>query len=121
MNIHLTLEVSTEAIMNICNVAFEGGIDHWCSNILLDTIPVKFKGEVDFIEEVIALGGSIKLTDKESEETYILTPDNFNSGLQLYLDENYTDLDIPFDLDNLDADMADQIIQYALFGEMVFS
>lgn len=65
--------------------------------------------------------------DQDDTEWYILTKEKFLNGLAKYLKEpKYSDClefvnhELRIDTCYIDADVADTIIQYALFGEVVY-
>jgi len=124
MKIDLSIEVSNQDISDICVTAFEGGINYWCGRvkILLDTLPDLAEDEKIIASDVIAKGGSLKLFDAEDdEETWTLTPENFKTGLEKYFADCYANnTEISFDPANIDANDADSIIQFAIFGELTF-
>ena len=117
----MSIEVSNETISDILTTALEGGINYWCkrAEILYDTLP---RGvEAVYASDVIALGGSIKLYDIDSEETWILDPKSFEKGIKQYLKDNSSCItDGEIDAGVLDAGDADQIIQYSIFSELMF-
>lgn len=125
MKIELSIDISDQDISDICVTAFEGGINSWCGRvkILIDTVPNLAEDEGIIASDVIAKGGSLKLYDAEDdEETWILSPENFKTGLEKYFNECYSNNnEISFDVGNIDAGDADSIIQYALFNELVYS
>ena len=113
--VHLT----AENIDDIMVCALEGGINYWCRK-------VKVVGEYfgEYASEQISRGGSLVLYDAESSDKWELTRDKFLKGFQLWL-ENDTDTYYGVDEHELDTSVidgtaADFIVQYALFGEVVF-
>ena len=111
--------------------ALEGGINYWCDGI---KVVGEYLGE--YGSEQIARGGKLKVHleepfDDEDTETYELDKEKFLKGVEMYIknpDKPYeivcfdTDVDGDLTIDTcmVDADVADMIIQYALFGEIVF-
>lgn len=99
--------------------ALDGGITGWCGAAK----PVgKRLGE--YAHEQIARDGSLMLYDAESSDKWELTLDKFLRGLAQAVEDG-----VPVAIDagsgsidpsEVDADGADMIIQYALFGEVVF-
>lgn len=79
-----------------------------------------------WLHEVISRGGEIILTDVDNEK-YKLTLHHFLTGLQKLIDESEeyyldeTQAGYTLDTSMIDSDIADLIIQYAIFGELVFS
>lgn len=112
-----TITVTDDAISNLLVTAFEGGINYWCGRVEIGATPENNEG---YMSDVINNGGTLFLHDVEDEdEIWELREDNLLRGIRLYMKEqNITSIE---DLmDNHDAETADCIIQYALFGELTF-
>lgn len=132
-------ELSTEDISDLLVTAFEGGINYWCgpveivyendgSEVILG-VPKELQSKVIYASDAIALGGSLLLHDIEEEdedaddpnykEKWTLTKDKLIAGILKEM--KYSDFaSIEKLMDNHDADNADRIIQFALFGEIVY-
>lgn len=113
-------DISDEDIDNIMTTALEGGINYWCR-------AVKVKGEYlgQYASEQISRGGSLILYDMESSDHWVLNPHKFERGLTRWLsDSRHLALVIDefgcFDCGQIDAAAADEIIQLALFEEIMF-
>ena len=111
--------LSKQDIDDIVCMALEGGITYWCDYARVDG---EFLGE--YASDQISRGGSLILHDKEDDLEYALDLDNFIGGFVTackdgYADEWFDD-DGGVDCGMIDADGADVIIQYALFGEVVY-
>ena len=121
VNTTKTIKITTEDIDDIMCAALEGGINYWCGN-------AKVVGEYlgEYASEQIARGGSLILTDfEDEEEQYELTRPKLLNGIKLAADEGYyTEYDWingnELDTCQIDADVADAIIQLALFGDIVY-
>jgi hypothetical protein len=121
-------EFSDEDISDLLVTALEGGINYWCrkaQKIRNDDgtfvgVSAEDQSKVKYASDLIALGGKLKLYDIEDEdESWELDLPMMLNGIKLYCedrDESLTDL-----LDNHDADTADAIVQFALFGKLEFS
>ena len=112
-------KIKPQDVDDIMYSAFEGGINHWCSK-------VKFVGEPlgKYAHEQISRNGSLMIRDDENNKLYKLTFSLFKQGLYLFLCNNPKIIDNEnkcIDPCDIDADYADAIIQYALFGEVVYS
>lgn len=120
--------LSTNDIDDIMCTALEGGICYWCDGV---TVEGEFLAK--YASEQISRGGRLifdlsePYEDDENGneiEKYTLTKEMFDKGFELYLRENgtksVTDHKGEFDPCCVDADIADQIVQYALFGEVVY-
>jgi hypothetical protein len=112
--------VFDQAIDDILTTAFEGGINYWCGKVEVGKSPRTSTG---YMSDVISNGGTLMLIDADDDtnkpDIWELTEENLIKGIAQYMQENnYASID---DLiDDHDADIADCIVQYALFGELVF-
>lgn len=117
--LELKARVATRDIDDIMCAALEGGITGWCRAAK----PVgKMLGE--YGHEQIARGGSLMLYDAESSDKWELTLDKFLRGLALAIESGAPvtiDAESGYiDTSDVDAECADMIIQFALFGDLVF-
>jgi len=108
-------EVTQQIVDDICCAAFEGGINYWCTEMIkVDEFP---EGATH-ASDVISRGGSIEIFDGEEERWHKLTLSSFLKGLKEELmDRRITLQDF---YDNHDASDADNVIQRALFGEVIY-
>lgn len=113
------IELCEEDIENIVVTALEGGINYWAC---LETEPWFVEGQGPVSTQVtqrLLNGKSIRFYDAEDMTTgddWVLTLDKLLAGIKQELESEARNLsDIEFDAAN-----ADCIIQYALFGELVF-
>lgn len=113
----LTAELSAKDIDDIMCTALEGGICYWCGYA---EVVGDYLGE--YASEQISRGGKLILHDEESPKKWELDRDKFLAGLKMYVENGGADcvVDECIDPCEIDADAADSIIQYALFGELVF-
>lgn len=120
INITKTVKITQEDIDDIMCSALEGGITYWCRK-------AKVVGEYlgEYASEQISRGGKLKLYDAEEDEVYELTLEKFLKGIELAIQHNYyaeygwcdgTMLDTC----NVDASVADAIIQLALFDDVIY-
>ena len=115
----IRVELTQEDIDDIMGGALEGGITYWC-----------FKAEVvgdylgKYASEQISRGGSLKLYDIENGEKYWLDREEFLNGFKLWVENGGDQYGAvqghKVDCCNIDAGCADAIIQYALFGEVMY-
>lgn len=115
------IKVNAEDIDGIMACALEGGITFWCDEA---RVVGEYLGE--YASDQISRGGQLLLHDMEEEETYLLSKEKFLKGLKIFLDNNegkICKLDSGYEVDpaNIDANDADSIIQYAIFGELVYA
>lgn len=127
----MELCVSQEDIDDIMCSALEGGITYWCECL-------RIKNKIDgarFANEQISRGGILELKvvepfDDEETEWYLLDEKKFIKGLLEFLKRPYYEEyeeylyekanKIYVDPCYIDAESADAIIQYGLFGEIVY-
>lgn len=129
LEITIHVLVTQEDIDDIMVSALEGGINYWC-----DAAKVEEEDRVaDWGHEQIARGGCLKIHviepfDDDDTEWYELTKEKFLSGLKRYLQTPGTEITtlpsgnhMGLDTGQIDANGADEIIQFALFGEVVYA
>lgn len=116
----ITAKLTQEDIDDIMVGALEGGINYWC-----------WKAEVvgdylgEFASDQISRGGTLKLYDMEQDSVYDFDLALFLRGFKLWL-ENGGDwygavtCDGKVDTGNIDAERCDAIVQYALFGDVIY-
>lgn len=114
--------ITVEDVENIMITAVEGGIGYW-ANLLDDGIDFTNKPNgfpvSQYATALLICGSEIMFQDAEDEEEgeiWGLTIDKLLSGITQNIKERPHDCD----LENMDAITADCIIQYALFGEIVY-
>lgn len=122
VEIKYTVELTVEDIDDIMVSALEGGINYWAQEAEV----LKEKRVADWGHEQIARGGCLILHDIEDyEEKWELNLEKFLTGFKLWLEsggDKYGAVeDGKVDCCEIDAACADEIIQYALFGEIVFA
>jgi len=141
-----TFEISIEQKHNfsvqdlndlICS-ALEGGINYWVRKavIKLDAdknyfgVAPEDQDKVEYASDVVGYGGTLVLFNMESDDdgtdktpieykkTWDLTQEKLLEGIKKHcVNRNIVLKDL---LDNHDADDADAVVQYAIFGEIVF-
>jgi hypothetical protein len=126
--IAIDFDIHDNDIENIIITALEGGIGYW--GCLLnegkefDDFYKDTKGLTtsQFVAGLILNQKSVVLYDTELDfneaEKWELNLFKLLNGIKLYI-INSKQINFPL-IDNLDANMADSIIQYALFGELVY-
>ena len=74
--------------------------------------------------EEISRGGTLRLHDAESDDAWDLNMEKFCNGFRLWLEngcDRYGAVNAPrVDTSEIDGDMADMIIQCAIFGEVIY-
>ena len=120
VKVEIRVELTQENIDDIMVAALEGGINYWCSEASPEC------GELlkEYPSEQISRGGALLLYDFEEEAYRRLDLEKFLKGFKLWVenggDEYGAIEDGKVDCCNIDADCADAIIQYALFGEVIY-
>lgn len=106
-------KITQQDIDDIMSTALEGGINYWCCKA--EVLESQYYGE--YASDQISRGGSLRLYDAESDDTWVLNLDNLMSGIIKAIESGYVSSD---DLDDWDAADADAAVQCALFGDLVF-
>lgn len=120
VKIEIEAKLSQQDIDDIMVGALEGGINYWCRKA---EVVGDYLGE--YASDQISRGGKLILHDAESSDKWELTLEKFLNGVKLWLqngDDRYHALqkDGTLDTCNVDGEMADLIVQYAIFGEVIF-
>ena len=120
LTIKKEIKVTQEDIDDIMCAALEGGICYWCDRA---EVIGDYLGE--FSSEQIARGGALKLYDCEDDEVYELTLEKLLKGIKLaYEGGYYSDYDwcdgTKLDCCQIDAEVADVIVQLALFDDVIY-
>ena len=114
------VDITEEDITDIIITALEGGIGYWAR---LDNTGDEFKNapKEECVSETAARillnNGTLIFEDADEYDSaaqYKLTLEYLLNGIEKYANEYGWDLDL------LDAEMADAIVQYAIFCEIVF-
>lgn len=106
-------KITRQDIDDVMSTAFEGGINYWCWKA--EVLESKYYGE--YASDQISRGGSLRLYDAESDDTWVLNLDNLMAGIIKAIESGYVSSD---NLDDWDAADADAAVQCALFGGLVF-
>lgn len=114
-------EITEENIDDIMVTALEGGINYW-AGIDISGEEWKSRGKNVFISswatKILLEGGEICIYDIEEEnQDEILTLKKLLEGIKL----NKKCRPLDSNLEEMDATTADCIIQYALFGNVVYN
>lgn len=112
--------LTVEDIDDIMVGALEGGINYWCNRA---DVPDD-RRVADWGHEQIARGGVLILHDSEEDKTYELTLEKFLTGFKLWVEQGLDHYNAvcghTVDCCEIDASCADNIIQLALFGEVLY-
>lgn len=122
LKVEMEIVVTQEDIDDIMCGALEGGINYWCDEA---SVIGDYLGE--YGSEQISRGGQLKLYDFEEGKYHVLTKEKFMEGLKLYFQKptscnilEQIDGKLRLDCCNADALVCDAIIQYALFGDVIY-
>lgn len=121
LSVEVRVKLTEEDIDDIMVAALEGGVNYWCDEAEV----IEEKRVADWGHEQIARGGVLILHDMESEDKWELNLEKFINGVKLWISEGYA-FDCgaiengTIDCCQVDAIQADNIVQLALFGEIVF-
>lgn len=112
------ITITEEGITDIVSTALEVGIYYWCEK-------VEVKGELlgEYESDQICKGGTLILYDIDSKK-HELTREKLFKGIVMYIespDSAYGIVeDNEIDTWNVDALVADMIIQFAIFEEIIY-
>ena len=116
------ITITDQDIDDIVCTALEGGINYWCDNVEVNG---DYLGQ--YASDQISRGGQLKfyVSDPVNDtDMFVMDKDMLLKGIRMYLENPNAPYDIidntSIDTCNVDADVADMIIQYALFDEIVF-
>lgn len=126
----ISVRISTEDIDDIVTTALEGGICYWCKRA---EVKGKYLGE--FASEQISRGGTLVLHDSVDGKKRELNKEKLLSGVKQYLEDEDKPYNILVDAEDsvgcskgvyeldccmVDATVADMIIQYAIFDDIIY-
>lgn len=124
IKVELEVMVTAEDIDDILCGSMEGGSNYWCDRV---EVIGDYLGK--YASEQISRGGKLRFHvdepfDDEDTEWYEMDQEKFLHGFQEWLN-NYPDVSSclhknELDCGQIDAGMADSIVQYAIFGEVMF-
>ena len=121
----LVVRLTQQDVDDIMVSALEGGINYWCRSVVVEG---NYLGE--YASDQISRGGQLTFWLHEplddSMASYTLDLDKFLAGFKRWLENCYANCDVvdstdgSVDCGQIDATCADEIVQYALFGDLVF-
>ena len=120
IKVDYVVKVTEQDIDDIVATALEGGINYWCCKA---EVVGDYLGE--YASEQISRGGELKLYDAEGDDVYTLTQEKLLKGIKLAIENMYYheyDWYAANELDccQIDAMVADAIIQCALFDDVIY-
>lgn len=129
MKVSITTEhvFSIEEINDLIVGALEGGINYWCGSARIKKMPdksffgvaIEDQDKVELASDVVGYGGTLILRDVEDPtEKWELNIEKMLNGIKMHCtNTNRSPKEL---IDDYDVDDCDCIIQYALFGELVY-
>ena len=118
-------DLTQQDIDDIMVSALEGGVNYWCRSVVVEG---DYLGE--YASDQISRGGQLTFWLHEPLDdgmsSYTLDLDKFLYGFQRWLENCYANCGVvdsadgSVDCGQIDATCADEIIQHALFGDLVF-
>lgn len=113
----IEVNLTQQDIDDIMVAALEGEINYWCREA---EVVGEYLGE--YASDQISRGGSLILHDAESSDKWELTLEKFLNGVKLYFEDgcHVQVEDNCIDAGDIDASDTDCIVQFALFGKVVF-
>ena len=121
--VEFNLQLTSEDVDDIVTSAFEGGINYWCNHVSICGEPLG-----DYASEHISKGGSVTLYDEVDDKEFTLDRDAVVRGVAEYIaHDGFEILEVSkvgratVDSGLVDANVADSIVQYAIFGDIVYA
>ena len=122
------IKLTEEDLSDILCSCFEGGCDYWCcihngtDEWRNAKEQLRANGNRQPVIEDIMLymlthDAPIKLIDTEDEAALYMTMNTFMGGIKMAIENGHWDGDY---IDDVDGEVGDIIIQYAVFGELVY-
>ena len=113
--------LTVEDIDDIMVCALEGGINYWADSAdVIESLRVAPWGH-----EQIARGGVLMIHDQEEDMSHELTLEKFLTGFKLWVEQGLDHYNAvcgkTVDCCEIDASCADNIVQLALFGEVLYA
>lgn len=121
ISVKTDITVNQRDIDDIMVTALEGGITYWCDHA--EVVGGEYLGE--YASDQISRGGALRLYDAEEDKQYTLTLPKLLKGLEAFIkwDRGAHEIVEPvgkIDTSKIDAEIADQIIQFALFDDIIY-
>ena len=120
VKVEIRVELTQQDIDDIMVAALEGGINYWCDEAAVEG--GEYLGK--YASDQISRGGTLLLHDTDEDAYRKLYLEKFLKGFKLWLENGGDQYGAvqghEVDCCNIDAGCADEIVQYALFGEVVY-
>lgn len=120
VKVEIRVELTQQDIDDIMVAALEGGINYWCDEAAVEG--GEYLGK--YASDQISRGGTLLLHDTDEDAYRKLDLEKLLKGFKLWLENGGDQYGAvqghEVDCCNIDAGCADEIVQYALFGEVVY-
>lgn len=120
VKVEIRVELTQQDIDDIMVAALEGGINYWCDEAAVEG--GEYLGK--YASDQISRGGTLLLHDTDEDAYRKLDLEKFLKGFKLWLENGGDQYGAvqghEVDCCNIDAGCADEIVQYALFWEVVY-
>ena len=120
VKVEIRVELTQQDIDDIMVAALEGGINYWCDEAAVEG--GEYLGK--YASDQISRGGTLLLHDTDEDAYRKLDLEKFLKGFKLWLENGGDQYGAvqghEVDCCNIDAGCADEIVQYALFGEVFY-
>ena len=106
------LKITTENIVDCVLSCEAGGFDYWgelCSD------EKDYEAARQRLAEILESGGKLTVYDREDDKDHELTLEKLLNGWKKYAEDHNAD-----DFDEYDGISADCIMQYAIFGDVIY-
>ena len=115
--IEVPLKVYNYHLDCILSGAFEGGSNYWADRV--EVVEDDYHG-AKYASEVISHGGRLLIHTQDDDVPRLLTKEKMLKGCKLYVAGDKDTKGRTFDIDRWDAIDHDMILQYSLFGEVIY-
>lgn len=124
----IKIKLTDEDIEDIMVGALEGGIGYWSvldnTGEAYESAPVDEPVSITCAKQLLS-GETIRFEDVDGDAEYFLDLHSFLDGFKKWVETGgdwygAVSADGKVDVCNIDADRADAIIQYAIFGDVIF-
>jgi hypothetical protein len=127
ITIQVPIGLTEQFFEDIICTMFEGGSNYWIDHVKADQSRTKGIPTSTWVSNLVNGGETVFVFPQEDDKGYPLTKEKLIVGLQTWMTAHpgkvpmtVEDGETTIDAGNLDGDDADAILQYALFGELVY-
>jgi len=120
ITVNVPVELDDQFFEDIIVTMLEGGSNYWVDSIDIGGEKPKGMPYSMWAAQAINSGGAVRIYPKDYPDVYRLTKEKLIKGVQMWINTHkYASQRLP-DAGDIDAGDADSILQFALFGELVF-